>query len=258
MKRVFITGSTDGIGLETARLISESGHQVVLHARDSKKARKARATLPAAADVLVGDLSSLAETKALAQAATAAGPFDAVIHNAGILGGSSRRVTGDGLEAVFQVNMLAPYVLTALMPLPKRLVYVSSGLADDGTIVLDDLQRQARPWSGYGAYNDSKLCELALTLAIARRYPQVLSNAICPGWVRTSMGGPNAPVDVRTGAATQVWLATSDEPSTHVTGHYYRHMKRLEFPQPATDQQLQDDLLAACAQLSGVSLPPVS
>jgi NAD(P)-dependent dehydrogenase (short-subunit alcohol dehydrogenase family) len=254
MKRVFVTGSTEGIGLETARLIAEAGHEVVLHARNRDRERTVRASLPAAGDVLIGNLASLAETRMLAQAAIAAGPFDAVIHNAGISGSQSRKLTEDGLEEVFQVNVLAPYMLTALMPLPQRLIYLTSGLAENGVIELRDLQRETRPWDGYGAYADSKLCDLAIALAVARRHPQILSNAVCPGWVRSRMGGPNAPVDLRTGAATQVWLATSDDPSAQVTGRYFRHMNRLVPPQPATDETLQEGLLAACSRLSGALL----
>src|SRR5262249_14699560 len=142
-----------------------------------------------------------------------------------------------------------------LMPLPARLIYLTSGLASDGVIDLTDLQRERRRWSGNAAYCDSKLCDLALAFAVARRYPDVVSTAVCPGWVRSRMGGPAAPTDLRTGAATQVWLAVSEDPEALRSGRYMRHMRVLEIPRPATDVELQDGLLAACAELSAARLP---
>lgn len=210
-----------------------------------------------AAAVVVGDLSSLSETEALAAAAEeVGGRFEAVIHNAGVYPeGGGRVVTADGLERTFQVNVLAPYLLTALIPLPHRLIYLSSGMASGGRIELDDLQREHRIWSATGAYRDSKLCDIALALAMARRFPGAVATAVCPGWVRTRMGGPGAPTDVRTGAETQVWLAGSDDPEALRSGRYLRHMRQLEIPGQAADLTLQDGLLDACEKLSGVGLP---
>jgi NAD(P)-dependent dehydrogenase (short-subunit alcohol dehydrogenase family) len=255
MASVFVTGSADGIGRETARQLVADGHRVVLHARDERRAEAAVAAVPGAAAVAVGDLSSLAQTQALAKVATGHGPFDAVVHNAGISGPRRRRVTEDGLEQTFQVNVLAPYVLTALTPIPGRLVYLTSGMASGGVVDLTDLQRERRPWDPTGAYCDSKLADLALAFAVARRLPQTVSNAVCPGWVRSRMGGASAPTDLRTGAATQVWLAVADDPAARVTGRYWRHLRLLP-PLPAADDVArQDGLLAACAALSGASLP---
>ena len=210
-----------------------------------------------AAAVVVGDLSSLSETEALAAAAEeVGGRFEAVIHNAGVYQeGGGRVVTDDGMERTFQVNVLAPYLLTALIPLPHRLIYLSSGMASGGRIELDDLQRENRRWSATGAYQDSKLCDIALALAMARRFPGAVATAVCPGWVRTRMGGPGAPTDVRTGAETQVWLAGSDDPDALRSGRYLRHMRQLEIPDQAADLTLQDGLLDACEKLSGVGLP---
>ena len=105
MSRILVTGSTDGIGLETARWLLDAGHDVVGHARDESRASNLRDALPGLDSVVTGDLSSLAETRALAEAAAGAGPFDVVVHNAGIGGGAPSRVeTVDGLEQIFQVN----------------------------------------------------------------------------------------------------------------------------------------------------------
>jgi NAD(P)-dependent dehydrogenase (short-subunit alcohol dehydrogenase family) len=250
--RVFVTGSADGIGRQTARMLVDAGHQVVLHARNEDRAKVAAEAVPGAAGTVIGDLGSLAQTRTLPAAATDHGPYDAVVHNAGVALSGPRRVTEDGLEETFQVNVLAPYLLTTLMPLPRRLIYLTSGMASGGTIDLDDLQRERRRWDGTGAYCDSKLCDIALAFAMARRHPEVLSNAVCPGWVRSRMGDRAAPTSLRTGAATQVWLATSDEPGAQITGRYLRHMNLLTPPSQAGDVAVQGALLAACAQLAGV------
>jgi len=135
MSRVFVTGSTGGIGRESARQLLAAGHEVVAHARSADRAAHVRDVLPGLADVVVGDLASLARTSELAAAATAAGPFDSVIHNAGVGGGATERtLTVDGIERIFQINTVAPYLLTALMPRPGRLVYLTSGLQDQGHV----------------------------------------------------------------------------------------------------------------------------
>jgi NAD(P)-dependent dehydrogenase (short-subunit alcohol dehydrogenase family) len=119
MARVFITGSADGLGLLAGRLLADQGHKVTLHARDEARAEETGRALPSAEAVVTGDLSTIAGTGQVAAAAAASGPYDAVIHNAGIGYRERRRVeTADGLEHVFAVNVLAPYLLTALMPAP--------------------------------------------------------------------------------------------------------------------------------------------
>lgn len=256
MSRILVTGSSDGIGLETARQLLAAGHDVVGHARNAGRAAELRAAEPRLADVVVGDLASLAETRALAEAATAAGPFDAVIHNAGIGGGvPERSVTADGLERILHVNTVAPYLLTALMPRPRRLVYLTSGLESQGRTHLDDLQFEARPWDGMQAYSDSKLLDVTLAFAVARLWPDVLVTTVDPGWIKTKLGGPDAWDEVDEGAATQVWLATSDDEGARVTGEYVkRHEIQVANPE-ASDVELQEGLLARLAELTGVTLP---
>ncbi len=254
MSSVLVTGSTDGIGLETARQLLDAGHDVTAHARDDGRAEEVRAALPGLADVVVGDLTSLSQTRRLAQAATDAGPFDAVIHNAGVGGAAEREVTEDGLERIFQVNVVAPYVLTALVPTPRRLVYLTSGLESQGRAALDDLQYERRTWDGMQAYSDSKLYDVVLAFAVARLWPDVLSTAVDPGWIKTRMGGPDAEDEMDEGAATQVWLATSDEDAAQVTGRYLKRFRLLDANPQASDVELQEDLLARLAQLTGVVL----
>lgn len=253
MARVFVTGSTSGIGRETARQLLAGGHQVVGHARSAERAEQVRAVLPGLADVVVGDLSSLAQTRAVAEAATAAGPYDAVVHNAGVGGGSPEKVlTADGLERIFQINTVAPYLLTALMPRPRRFVYLTSGLQANGYAEPDEIEW---PWDGMQAYADAKLQDLMIALAVARLWPGTVSNAVDPGWIRTRLGGPNATDDVEPGADTQVWLAASDDPDALVTGRFLKRRQVLEPNPQALDVDLQDRLLARLAEATGVELP---
>jgi NAD(P)-dependent dehydrogenase (short-subunit alcohol dehydrogenase family) len=251
---IFVTGSADGIGLETARKLAGAGHRVVLHARNADRGRAAVAAVPAAVGVVAGDVSSLAGARAVAQAAADGGPYDAVIHNVGVGGAPGRHVTGDELEHIFAVNVLAPYLLTALMPPPPRLVYLTSGLESAGRADLEDLQYERRTWDGMQAYSDSKLYDVMLAFAVARRWPRVRSNAVDPGWIKTRLGGPNATDELPEGAETQVWLATSDEPAATVTGRYLKRRRDLRANPAAYDVALQEALLAACAGLTGVVL----
>jgi NAD(P)-dependent dehydrogenase (short-subunit alcohol dehydrogenase family) len=253
MARIFITGSSDGLGRMAAQSLVADGHEVVLHARDAGRGRGAMDAVPGAAGVLTGDFASLAQTRRLAEAVNALGPFDAVIHNAAIGFRERRRIlTEDGLPHVFATNTLAPYVLTALIRPPRRLVYVSSELHRRGHASLDDLLWERRAWRGNQAYSDTKLHDVLLAFAVARRWPGVRSNALEPGWVATKLGGAHATGDLDAAHRTQAWLAVSDDAAAAVTGEYFFH-KRPRKPSGATlDRGLQDGLLAECARLSGV------
>ncbi len=256
MARIFITGSSDGLGLLAAQHLLEEGHQVVAHARNTQRAGDTRKKLPGAEAILTGDFASLAETRALAEAANQLGTFDAVIHNAAIgYKERSRNLTEDGLPHVFQINTLAPYVLTALMHKPKRLVYVSSELHRRADLTLDDTLWERRTWNGTRAYSDTKFHDVLLAFAFARLWPDVLSNAMEPGWVPTKMGGPNASGNLDAGSRTQVWLAASRDPQATVTGEYFYHLQQRKPAGATHDPVLQDKLLTLCAHLSGVAIP---
>jgi NAD(P)-dependent dehydrogenase (short-subunit alcohol dehydrogenase family) len=255
MSRIFITGSADGLGQMAARLLVGQGHQVVLHARSVERAREAMAAVPGAEAAVAGDLSSIEQTRSVAEQVNRLGRFDSVIHNAGVGYRERRRIgTVDGLPHVFAINSLAPYILTALIEKPARLVYLSSGMHEGGDASLDDLLWEHRAWQGAAAYSDSKLHDILLAFGVARRWPDVLSNAVHPGWVPTKMGGAGAPDDLGAAPKTQVWLATSEERAAKVTGKYFFHMKERP-PHPVSrDDSLQDRFIEACERLSGIRL----
>lgn len=256
MARVFITGSSDGLGRMAAQLLIEQGHKVVLHARNEKRGGEATSAVPGAEAVVIGDLASISQTRSVADQVNRLGSFDGVIHNAAVGYQEPKRIaTEDGLPHVFAVNTLAPYILTALIRKPKRLVYLSSGLHQQGDAGLKDLTWEHRPWRGQRAYSDTKLHDVLLAFAVARHWPDVLSNALEPGWVPTKMGGPGAPDNLDEGHRTQVWLVASDDPAAKVTGEYFFHMRRRT-PNPASrDVERQEELLEACRRFSGVDLP---
>jgi NAD(P)-dependent dehydrogenase (short-subunit alcohol dehydrogenase family) len=237
-----------------AQLLLAQGHEVILHGRNEGRSREALARARGARDAVTGDLASMAGIRAVAQGVNKLGRCDAVIHNAG-LGYRERHVeSAPGIPSVFLVNVLAPYMLTALIERPRRLVYLSSGMHQSVRPRMDDLTWTQRNWSGANAYAESKLCDVLLAFAVARRWRDVLSNALEPGWVPTKMGGPSAPDDLESGSVTQAWLATSEDPQALQSGEYFYHQK-LRPPNPiARDLAIQDALLAQCEKLSGIAL----
>ncbi len=254
MARVFITGSSDGLGRMAAARLIELGHEVVLHGRSRARAKEALEAVPGARAALAGDLSSIAETRVLAEQANAAGPFDAVIHNAGVGFRGPRQETVDGLQHIFAINVVAPYLLTALVARPRRLVYLSSGMHRGGDPGLTDLQWRRRPWNGSQAYSDSKLHDVILAFAVARLWPEVRSNAVDPGWVPTKMGGAGAPDDLAGGVETQVWLAASEDPDAAVSGRCFHHLRQRATHPAASDVGVQEGFLRACREITGVEL----
>ena len=242
MARVFITGSADGLGRAAAETLLRDGHEVIVHGRSPERLTALEPLINRGGSAVVGDLSDLEQTRAVADQVNRLARVDAVIHNAGVSRGPH----------VPPVNVVAPYLLTALIDRPRRLVYLSSDMHYGGRADLADLD-----WSGQRAtasYSDSKLLVTTLAVAVARVWPDVYSNAVDPGWVPTKMGGPGAPDDLRLGHLTQEWLATSNEPEARTSGGYWYHQRRRN-PHPAVlARHVQDDLLAALATFTGAPL----
>jgi NAD(P)-dependent dehydrogenase (short-subunit alcohol dehydrogenase family) len=254
LRRIFITGSTDGLGLAAARMLLDEGHEVVLHARSSQRASVLSDLTGRSAGVVIGDLSSAVETRSIAEQARGIGRMDTVIHNAGIYLEPSRGSTPEGHAKTLAVNTLAPYMLTALMARPDRLIYLSSGMHRGGDASLRDIDWVERRWEPSRAYSESKLYVTALALAVARHWPDVLSNAVDPGWVPTKMGGPGAPDDLTQGHLTQAWLAVSEDPAAKVSGGYWYHRRRNQPAADALDPRFQDRLMERLADLTGIAL----
>jgi NAD(P)-dependent dehydrogenase (short-subunit alcohol dehydrogenase family) len=242
MARIFITGSADGLGRAAAQTLLDDGHDVVVHARSAGRLAAVQDLLDRGATGVVGDLSDPGQTRGVAEQVNRGRPLDAVVHNAGVLSGPH----------LLPVNVVAPYLLTALIHRPQRLIYVSSGMHRGGRAALAGLD-----WSGQtqtASYSDSKLYLTALAFAVARLWPDVPSNAVDPGWVPTKMGGPGAPDDLRLGHLTQEWLATSDAPQARTSGGYWHHQHRQEAHRAAYDHRLQTELLDQLARVTGERL----
>ncbi|MFC5337682.1 SDR family NAD(P)-dependent oxidoreductase [Leucobacter denitrificans] len=241
MSRILVTGSTDGLGRSTAESLLDDGHEVILHARNAKRREAVVDLLDRGAQCVVGDFARLDEVNDVADQALALGPIDVVVHNCGVWEGAD----------VLNVNVLAPYILTARITPVRRLIYLSSGLHKQGVA---DLLRV--DWSGARpmSYNDSKLFVTTLMAAVARRWSGVLSHAVDPGWMPTRMGGPKATGDITLGHVTQAWLATTNNPETLVSGRYW-HYQQLREPHPAVhDVGFQEDLLRLLSEVTGVKL----
>jgi len=254
VSRIFITGSTDGLGLAAARRLMSEGHQVVLHARSSQRAAAISDLDPNASGIVIGDLSSAAEVRTIADQVNKIGHMDAVIHNAGIYLERGRGATPEGHAKTLAVNTLAPYILTALIERPERLIYLSSGMHRGADSSLHDVDWRERRWNASTAYSESKLFVTTLAVAVARHWPQVLSNAVDPGWVPTKMGGPGAPDDLTEGHLTQTWLAVSDDPAAKVSGGYWHHKKQQRPAPEALDSDFQNRLIAMLVELTGIEL----
>jgi len=252
MAKIFITGSSDGLGLLAAKELVSRGNQVFLHARNGKRAETAMNEVPGAKEVFIGELSSMEETKKLAGEVNGTGNFDAIIHNAGVFHISDQLKSEDGLPLLFAVNSIAPYILTILINRPQRLIYLSSQMHMHGDASEDRLNAILEG-RNIPSYSDSKLHDLLLALAVARKWPDVYSNAVDPGWVPTKMGGSNAPDDLREGFRTQVWLAVGQDKEAMLSGRYLRHKKEKNCHPQAREEKIQEKFLSVCEQISGIS-----
>ncbi|KIX96200.1 uncharacterized protein Z520_07978 [Fonsecaea multimorphosa CBS 102226] len=258
MARILITGSSDGLGSLTARALVKKGHSVVLHARNDQRAQDARAACPGAETCVVADLSDISQTKNMAQDINKLGAFDAVIHNAGLYTGPYRR-TKEGWPSIFAVNTLSPYILTCLIePRPKRLVFVSSGLHSGGDPTCKDItwhERGEKGFRDFQAYSDTKLHDILLSCFFARKWPNVKSNSLDPGWVPTKMGGAGASGDINAAVDTYVMLAEGTAEAKDVSGKYWYHCKVKSPKREANDEAVQENLIRQLEELTGVKAP---
>ncbi|UII26031.1 SDR family NAD(P)-dependent oxidoreductase [Fulvivirga maritima] len=239
MAKIFITGSTDGIGFLAAEQMILDGHQVYLHARNASRSIDVKSKLSDAEGVLEADLCNIDQVKRLAKQLNELGKFDAIIHNAGVLTMPSRNL--------FNVNVLAPYILTCLVKKPQRLIYLSSSMHSGGKVLQNETDI-----NNIG-YSDSKLHVTMLMKAVARMCPGVHANAVDPGWVPTKMGGGDATDNLQAGYETQVWLATSDDREALVSGRLFHHKEAQAPKKEVNEVVLQEQLLEICGKLSEVN-----
>lgn len=270
-KTIIITGASDGIGAAAARRLKADGHTVVVVGRSPDKTRAVAAEL--GADSYVADFSKLTDVRSLAARLLKKYPvIDVLANNAGGIF-AERSVTDDGFEKTFQVNYLAPFLLTnLLMPTlinsGATVINTSSTAHYMGNLDLDDLGLERR-FSKWRAYGNAKLEDLLFAREISRRYggKGVSSASFHPGIVRTSfsreLSGPaklifDTPlsklvgtVSPEQGADTLVWLARSTPRRDFVPGAYYVRRKKAHTSPAARDDELASELWNKSEELLG-------
>lgn len=266
-KIVLVTGSTDGIGKETARQLAALGATVLVHGRDAQRCEATRDELRQATgnpdvDSFVADLSSQRQVRQLA--ADILARYDrlhVLINNAGVIL-LQRQVTEDGMEASFAVNHLAPFLLTNLLldrlkvSAPARVVTVSSTVHSDGRIDFNDLQGERR-YNGVVAYKTAKLGNVLFTLELAERLQGsgVTANCLHPGVVTTKLldtGWGWTGVSLAQGAALPVYLASSPEVE-RATGQYFERTTPDRASSQAYDVRLRQRFWDVSAELVGLT-----
>jgi len=267
-KVILVTGSTDGIGKETALELSRRGATVILHGRDLGRCQRAldeavRITRNKSLGCFAADLGSLHEVRRLAEDITAQyDRLDVLINNAGVFM-TSRMLSADGYEMTFAVNHLAPFLLTHLLldhlkkSAPSRIITMSSVAHQRARLELDNLQGE-KHFTGYGAYALSKLGNILFTYELAERLRGSGVTVLClhPGVIGTKLlregfGGMSGG-SVKQGADTPVYLASAPELDM-VTGKYFLQRKE-EQPAPLVhDAALRRQFWDASARLCGLT-----
>lgn len=266
-KTVLVTGSTDGIGKQTALELAQQGAQVIVHGRSVERARAAcddirRATKNDRVGYVAADLASLADVRALAQhVLTAYDRLDVLINNAGVFM-QQRHLSPDGYELSLAVNHLAPFLLTNLLlerltaSAPARVITVSSVAHQRGRMDFDNLNSE-KNFGGYAAYAMSKLANVLFAYELAERVKQVniTSNALHPGVITTKLlaqGFNTTGSSLAEGAATSVYLATSPEVEG-VTGRYFDKCRAVASSPASHDRALQQRLWSVSEYLTGLA-----
>ncbi|HEY3446404.1 MAG TPA: SDR family oxidoreductase [Myxococcales bacterium] len=270
---VLVTGSTDGIGRETALQLARRGAKVVLHGRSPERLEKARKDLERAVgrpmpEPVLGDLASLESVRGMVRALDERGTaLDVLVNNAGIFR-RKKELSADGLELTMAVNHFAPFLLTHLVlagPSGKelrRVVNVSSMAHRNGTIDLRDPTLASGRFEPYAAYAASKLANVLFTVEFSRRLVGrgVAVNALHPGVVGTKLltqgfGAAAGQDSVEDAAASSVMLAL-DPAGERATGKYFAYRREAPMSAAASDEKLSREFYEASAKVVGVEPLP--
>jgi len=277
-KVCIVTGSSSGIGKETALALAHRGATVVMAVRSRERGEDALSEIVAASGnrataLMLCDLSSLASIRRFADEFR--GTYDrlqVLINNAGAVF-SRRQTSVDGFELTFAVNYLGPVLLThALLPVLKasassRVINVGSGVHTSGQVDLDDLQSD-KHYRGMAAYANAKLMLVLYTYSLAMRLAGsgVTVNVVQPGFVATRLGRNSGSrlyalgftlmrpfqISARKGAETSVYLAASAEVEG-VTGKCFSQKREVQTASATYDQHLQTRLWAKTVDLLGLA-----
>ena len=277
-RTVIVTGATSGLGRETSRTLAGAGGRVVLAVRDPRRGAEVADSIGGITEVRELDLADLSSVRRFADDWHE--PVDVLVNNAGLMNVPQGR-TKDGFETQFGTNHLGHFALTLLL-LPRitdRVVTVSSGLHRRGTIVLDDLNWERRPYKGFPAYAQSKLANLLFTLELQRRLTAdgsaVRALAAHPGYAATNLqshsGNPwsnrfsrfgNAVFaqSAEMGALPTVYAATQDLPGGSYVGPAGMAEMRgyptlVGRSAAASDLSMAAQLWEASEELTGVRYP---
>lgn len=225
-KTILVTGGNRGIGLEICRQLAKMGHTVLMGSRNLQNGEKAATGIEGNITVKQLSVTDIDDTKKLAsEIEQDFGQLDVLINNAGILIGSQGPSDVDIAEVkkIMETNFYGPWQLSqAMLPLLKksddgRIINMSSGMGEWANLEL----------GGYTGYRLSKTSLNALTVQLAHELLGLVKvNAMCPGWVKTDMGGAGATRNVTEGADTAVWLATAAEIPT---GKFFRDRKVIDW-----------------------------
>ncbi len=266
---ILITGATDGIGKQTALELAGFGLDVIVHGRSEIKCRNTVdeiISLSGNKNVFsaVCDLSSLKNIPPFAQQIRNNFPgLNILINNAGVYM-NDYRITDDGYEMTFAVNHLSVFALTLLLlptlkeNAPSRIITVSSVAHSRGKIDFDDFNL-TNGFNGYTAYSQSKLANVLFTFALAKRIEKygITANCLHPGVITTKLlkeGFGMSGDSLTTGAATSVYLATSEE-GGKVTGKYFAKSKITESSPLSRNEEIAEQLWKLSENLTGSTFP---
>jgi NAD(P)-dependent dehydrogenase (short-subunit alcohol dehydrogenase family) len=262
-----VTGATSGIGKATATGLAALGATVIVHGRDADRCDNTahlirRVAGHDRAHCAIADFTSLDAVRDMAdEVLEHHEALHVVVNNAGTYM-QGRKETVDGFETTFQVNHLAPFLLTNLLldrlaeSAPARIVNVTSvAHTQVHEVDFEDLQAE-KGYSAYGAYALSKLANVLFTYELARRLEGtgVTANCLHPGVIATKLlheGFPGtAGESSEEGAATSIYVATSPE-LEGVTGRYFRDLEEVPSARISHDRELQRRMWDASAELTG-------